>query len=98
MRREIPVSVNLQQLFELPDCEALALPKPQPLKVRLPNGGTFTAIADLSKGIPNDCSLSANLLLQISPFLASIECLLKVLRTRSRPQRRCRIFSRPWMA
>jgi len=79
MRREIPVSVNLQQLFELPDCEALALPKPQPLKVRLPNGGTFTAIADLSKGIPNDCSLSANLLLQISPFLASIECLLKVL-------------------
>jgi hypothetical protein len=33
----------------------------------------------LSKGIPNDCSLSANLLLQIAPFLASIECLLKVL-------------------
>lgn len=79
MRREIPVSVNLQQLFELPDCDALALPKPQPLKIRLPNGGTFTAIADLSKGIPNDCSLSANLLLQIAPFLASIECLLKVL-------------------
>jgi hypothetical protein len=79
MRREIPVSVNLQQLFELPDCDALALPKPQPLKVRLPNGGTFTAIADLSRGIPNDCSLSANLLLQIAPFLASIECLLKVL-------------------
>lgn len=79
MRREIPVSVNLQQLFELPDCDALALPKPQPLKVRLPNGGTLTAIADLSKGIPNDCSLSANLLLQIAPFLASIECLLKVL-------------------
>lgn len=78
-RREIPVSVNLQQLFELPDCEALALPKPQPLKIRLPNGGTLTAVADLSKGIPNDCSLSANLLVQIAPFLASIECLLKVL-------------------
>jgi hypothetical protein len=49
------------------------------MQVRLPNGASLTAVADLSKGIPTDCSLAVNLLLQLGPFLASIECLLKVL-------------------
>ena len=39
----------------------------------------MSAFSDLSKGIPSDCSLTFSLMLQIAPFLASIECLLKVL-------------------
>lgn len=76
---EIPIPADLQALFNIPDCADLALPKAEKLQLRLPNGATLSAIPDLSKGIPSDCSLVANLFLQLAPFLASIECLLKVL-------------------
>lgn len=76
---EIPIPPDLQKLFEIPSCEELSLPDLPQLQLRLPNGSTFIPIADLSKGIPTDCSLSVNLMLQLAPFLASIECLLKVL-------------------
>lgn len=76
---EIPISAELQKLFEIPSCADLDLPKATKLELRLPNGGSLTAIPDLSKGIPTDCSLVANLFIQLAPFLASIECLLKVL-------------------
>jgi hypothetical protein len=49
------------------------------LTLTLPTGGTLTAFSDLSKGIPSDCSLTFSLMMQVAPFLASIECLLKVL-------------------
>lgn len=76
---EIPIDADLKALFNLPACADLSLPKAEKLQLRLPNGATLSAIPDLSKGIPNDCSLVANLFLQLAPFLASIECLLKVL-------------------
>jgi hypothetical protein len=76
---EIPISADLKALFNLPACADLSLPKPEKLQLRLPNGSTLTAIPDITKGIPSDCSLVANLFLQLAPFLASIECLLKVL-------------------
>jgi hypothetical protein len=76
---DFKVSADLQQLFELPACEDLRLPPPEKLEITLPTGGTLKAIADISKGIPNDCSLIVSLMLQIAPFLASIECLLKLL-------------------
>lgn len=76
---EIPIPVDLQELFKVPVCADLALPKAEKLQLRLPTGATLTAIPDLSKGIPSDCSLVANIFLQLAPFLASIECLLKVL-------------------
>jgi hypothetical protein len=75
----IPIPVDLQELFKIPVCSDLALPKAEKLQLRLPNGATLTAIPDLTKGIPSDCSLVANLFLQLAPFLASIECLLKLL-------------------
>lgn len=75
----IPVPPELQKLFAIPACSQVALPKVGELKLSLPNGATLTAIPDLSKGIPTDCSLATNLILQLAPFLASIECLLKVL-------------------
>jgi hypothetical protein len=75
----IPIPLDLQELFKVPVCADLALPKAEKLQLRLPNGATLTAIPDLTRGIPSDCSLVANLFLQLAPFLASIECLLKLL-------------------
>jgi hypothetical protein len=76
---QIPIPADLQALFAIPTCEAVALPEAAELKLRLPNGATLSSIPDVSKGIPTDCSLTVNLFLQLAPFLASIECLLKVL-------------------
>jgi hypothetical protein len=75
----ITIPVDLQKLFEIPSCAAIALPNAAPLVLRLPTGARIQAIPDLTKGIPTDCSLVANIFLQLAPFLASIECLLKVL-------------------
>src|SRR5262249_48627704 len=72
---DIPVSADLQEMFNLPDCAQISLPQPKKLKVSLPGGGTLKAFSDLSKGIPTDCALTFSLLMQIGPFLASIECL-----------------------
>jgi hypothetical protein len=77
---DIPVPLDLKKLFDLPPCEELKLPLPEPIKVRLPTGGTLKAFADISKGIPNDCSMTFSLLLQIAPLLASMECLVKILK------------------
>ena len=76
---DFKVSADLQKLFELPACADIRLPPPEKLEITLPTGGSLKAIADISKGIPNDCSLIVSLMLQIAPFLASIECLLKLL-------------------
>jgi hypothetical protein len=77
---DIPLPVNLQKLFELPPCDQLRLPFPEPLKVKLPTGGSLQAFTDISKGIPTDCSMTFNLLLQLAPFLGATECLFKVLK------------------
>jgi hypothetical protein len=76
---DIAVSADLKKLFDLPPCKDVKLPGPKPLKVTLPSGGSIQAFSDMSKGIPTDCSLTFNLLGQLSPFLASIDCLLKLL-------------------
>lgn len=77
---DITVNADLSQLFELPQCSDLALPTAGSLSVQLPTGGALQAFADISKGIPTDCSLTFSLMLQIAPFLASIACLLNVLK------------------
>ena len=79
---EITVSANLQELFNIPACNLISLPPAEPLRVRLPNGGEFKAFADISKGIPNDCSLSLNLMVQLAPLLANMKCILAVVRRR----------------
>lgn len=77
---DIDVDINLQKAFALPSCADISLPKPKPLKIQLPTGGSISALSDISKGIPTDCALTFSLMVQIAPFLASIECLLKVLK------------------
>jgi hypothetical protein len=77
---DVPIEADLRDLFKLPECHVIKLPSPKPLKVRLPSGGTIQAFGDISKGIPNDCSLTFSLMLQIAPLLASMDCLLKILK------------------
>jgi len=77
---DITVDADLKQAFQIPSCQELSLPNPGPLKVQLPTGGTIQAFADISKGIPTDCALTFSLMIQIAPFLAATECLLKVLK------------------
>jgi hypothetical protein len=76
---DIPIPDDLKKVFQFPPCSQVKIPTPSPLKITLPTGGTLSAFSDLSKGIPSDCSLTFSLMLQIAPFLASIECLLKLL-------------------
>src|ERR1700683_549995 len=76
---DIPIPTDLNKMFQFPPCAQVQLKPPSPLKITLPTGGTLSAFSDLSKGIPSDCSLTFSLMLQIAPFLGSIECLLKVL-------------------
>lgn len=76
---DIELSADLKELFELPPCEDLKLPSPSPLKITLPTGGSINALTDISKGIPNDCSMIFNLMLQLAPFMAATECLFKLL-------------------
>jgi hypothetical protein len=73
---DIPIPADLKKAFELP---CVKVPMPKPLKIHLPTGGTFTGLSDLSRGIPTDCSVTFSLMLQLAPFLASTECLFKVL-------------------
>jgi len=76
---DIPIPPDLKKALQFPPCSQVKLPTPSPLKITLPTGGTLNAFSDLSKGIPSDCSLTFSLMLQIAPFLAATECLLKVL-------------------
>jgi hypothetical protein len=77
---DIPIPVDLTETLKLPTCEEIRLPLPEPLSITLPTGGSIKAIADLSKGIPNDCAMTFSLMMQLAPMLASMECLLKILK------------------
>ena len=77
---DITLPDELAQALAQPMCVDLSLPKPQKLKVQLPSGGTLQAFTDVSKGIPTDCTLTFSLLLQLAPLLASMDCLLKILK------------------
>lgn len=77
---DIPVSQSLQKMLDIPPCTKVALPMPKPLKVTLPTGGAMNALVDMSKGIPNDCSMNFNLMLQMAPLLAALECPMRMLK------------------
>jgi hypothetical protein len=77
---DIPVSASIQDALDIPPCSTIALPLPKPLKVTLPTGSDIHALVDMSKGIPNDCSMTFNLMLQIAPLLAALECPLRALK------------------
>ncbi len=57
-----------------------AFPKPPEQRtIQLPTGASLTGAVDLPKGLGEQCKVSFNLMLQLGPFLASIQCLIQVL-------------------
>jgi hypothetical protein len=77
---DIELPAALQEFLAQPRCVDLALPEPGSVKLELPTGGTLKGVADITKGIPTDCSLSFSLMLQLGPILANLECIIRVLR------------------
>jgi len=47
--------------------------------IRLPTGARLTSSAELPKGMDEQCKVAFNLMLQMGPFMASIQCLVDVL-------------------
>lgn len=52
---------------------------PEIPSIQLLGGAELKSFIDFSQGMPTDCKLTFNLLLQLSPLLASMACLLKIL-------------------
>lgn len=77
---DVPLPDKVKEYLKQPHCIDLALPKPGKAEVCLPLGGRLQGMVDATKAIPDDCSLTFSLLLQIGPIMASIECLIKVLK------------------
>jgi hypothetical protein len=77
---DIPLPSELTELLTPPKCLDLNLPKPGKTELKLPTGGTIKPIPDITKGIPTDCGMNFNLALQMAPIMASMECLLKMLK------------------
>lgn len=77
---DIELPEDLRQALTPPKCLDLRLPKPGKTELKLPSGGTIRPIPDIAGGIPTDCSMNFNLALQMAPIMASMECLLKVLK------------------
>jgi hypothetical protein len=55
-------------------------PRPKQMKIRLPFGTDLNSIVDISKGPPTDCALIHGLMLQLTPALAGMECILKLFK------------------
>jgi hypothetical protein len=77
---DIPLPNELTQALNAPPCLDLSLPKVGTASLTLPMGGTLQGMADFTRGIPTDCSMNLNLMLQLAPMMASMECLLKILK------------------
>jgi hypothetical protein len=76
---DIKLPDSIAKQLQIPRCLDISIPKPKVPEIRLPTGGSIKGIADLTKGIPSDCSLNFSLAGQLAPIMASIECLVKVL-------------------
>lgn len=77
---DIPIPDELQELLAAPKCLDLSFPPPKKMTVTLPGGGRIMALHDLGKSIPTDCSLTFSLMLQIMPFMANMECIVRILK------------------
>lgn len=75
---KVPLPAHLEKLLAEPIC--VKLPAPGKAEIQLPTGGKIKGVVDITKGIPDDCSLNFSLVLQLAPLLASIDCLVKVLK------------------
>jgi hypothetical protein len=77
---DIALPDELTQALTPPSCIDLSLPSVGSATLNLPTGGSLQGMADFTRGIPTDCSMNINLMLQLAPMMASMQCLLKVLK------------------
>jgi hypothetical protein len=77
---DIALPDELTQALAPPVCSDLSLPQVGSASLTLPMGGTLQGMADFTRGIPTDCSMNLNLMLQLAPMMASMDCLLQVLK------------------
>lgn len=77
---DIPVPEALREALSAPICLDLSLPPPKKLTINLPSGAALTSLSNIGQNIPNDCSLTFSLMMQIMPMMASMECVLKILK------------------
>jgi hypothetical protein len=77
---DVPLPDAVKQYLAQPHCVDLALPKPSKVVVCLPLGGRLQGMVDATKAIPDDCALTFSLLLQLAPLMASVECVIKLLK------------------
>lgn len=75
---DVPLPAELEEVLSKPIC--IPVPGPGKAEINLPMGGTLKGIADVTKAIPDDCTLSFSLALQLGPFLANLDCLLKIIK------------------
>jgi len=75
---DIPLPDSLSALAEKPIC--IPVPKPGKVELSMPMGGRIQGIVDATKAIPNDCSLSFSLILQLQPILVNLDCLFKIVK------------------
>jgi hypothetical protein len=77
---DIALPAELTQALNPPVCLDLSLPQVGSSSLTLPTGLTLQGMADFTRGVPTDCSMNINLMLQLAPMMASMDCLLRVLK------------------
>jgi hypothetical protein len=77
---DIALPDELMTALAPPPCAVLSLPPVGKAEVTLPIGGSLQGVADFTRGIPTQCSMNISLMLQLAPMMASMECLLKILK------------------
>jgi hypothetical protein len=75
---DVDLPAELEQYLSKPVC--IPLPQPSKVEINLPMGGTLQGLADITKGIPDDCTLSFSLALPLGAFLANLDCLMKIVK------------------
>jgi hypothetical protein len=77
---DIPLPDALTSALSQPVCLDLSLPKPEMPTLTLPTGAVLKGIADFTRGVPTECSMNFSLALMIAPIMASMQCLLDILK------------------
>ena len=75
---DVPLPDSVKSALAEPIC--ISLPQPSKVQLCLPLGGKIQGIADVTKAIPDDCTLTFSLLLQLGPIMANLGCLLNILK------------------
>lgn len=76
-----PIDVELPESLQkkLAAATCYEIPELKVPSISLPTGGVIKAVGDFTDRAPSECSLNMNLLVQLGPILANLECIIKLL-------------------